>query len=111
MKGIVKNAAIVIALGMAGGSMAAHAGDADIAKVRYSAHQLETEYGRDAVYRQLRNAAEAVCGSTYLREAGSLYMRAKNAECQKAKMDEMIDKIGNRDLTDMHRDTGVVVGD
>lgn len=109
MKGIIRSAVLAIALT---GTGAAYAGnDADVAKVRYQAWQLETEHGRDAVYRQLKNAAEAVCGPTDLRRAGTLYMRAKNAACQKEKLNEMVDKIGNRELTVMHRDTGIVVGD
>ncbi len=109
MKGMIKSAAIVLALA---GTGAAYAGnDADVAKVRYSANTLETEYGRDAVYRQLKNAVEAVCGSTNRLQAGSLYMRAKNAECQKEKLDELIDQIGHRELGAMHRKEGIVVGD
>ncbi len=49
--------------------------------VTFSRAELATTEGRDAVERQIRNAAEAVCGSRDVRIAGSLSVLAENEEC------------------------------
>ncbi len=108
MKNIIKSTAVALAIV---GSASAFAGNYDSQTVRYSADELNTERGRAAVYRELRLAVEAVCGSTNLRKAGSLYNKQQNEACVDAKLDEMIDKIGHRELSSMHRNEGVIVGD
>jgi len=108
MKGIVKNMVFMAAIT---GAAAAQAGVYDSQTVRYSTARLDSHDGRAAVYRELQLAVQAVCGPTSLRKAGSLYQKAKNVACAEEKLDEMIEQIGHRELTELHRQTGVVVGD
>ncbi len=49
--------------------------------VTYDRGELATAEGRARVERRIGNAAEAVCGPTDFREAGSLTLASKNESC------------------------------
>lgn len=108
MRTIAKTLLIVATMASAA---AAQAGHYDSKTIRYSTKQLDSLDGRAAVYRELKLAVQAVCGPTNLRKAGSVYQKRINADCTKTRLDEMIEKIGHRELTALHRQTDIVVGD
>ena len=49
--------------------------------VSYNADDADTSYGRVVLERQIRRAAEQVCGSQNLRLAGSIGQVMKNRSC------------------------------
>ncbi|MFT6093696.1 MAG: UrcA family protein [Pseudohongiellaceae bacterium] len=49
--------------------------------VTYNANDTSTNYGRVELERQIRHAAEKVCGSRHLRQAGSIGQAVKNRTC------------------------------
>lgn len=107
MKGIIRSVVFAAGLSMAGAAMA----DPNDIKVRYSPSDLRFEEGRAAVYKELRRAAEAACGPTDLRKAGSVYNKRKNEICVSDSLDRLVEVIDHQELTRLHRKSGIVLGD
>jgi UrcA family protein len=49
--------------------------------VTYNAGDASTNYGRVELERQIRRAAEKVCGSRHWKKAGSIGQAMKNRDC------------------------------
>jgi UrcA family protein len=49
--------------------------------VTYNANDTSTNYGRVELERQIRSAAEKVCGSRHLRQPGSVGQAVENRNC------------------------------
>ena len=59
-------------------------------RVTYNADDAITNHGRIELERQIRNAAEQICGSQDLRRAGSIEQVVRNRNCyQKAVADAL----------------------
>ena len=64
-------------------------------RVTYSADDTATSYGRVVLEREIRRAAEQVCGAQDLRSAGSIGQVMKNRSCfEKAVTDAFADLDG-----------------
>ena len=62
--------------------------------VTYDRGELATAQGRARVERRIENAAEAVCGPTDFREAGSLSIASKNRSCVEQAIESATSQVG-----------------
>lgn len=72
------------------------------ATVSYVDLDLGTEAGVRKLYRRLQRASHDVCGSTVLRQVGSLSRLRVNERCYRDSLSTAVDRVENRRLSEIH---------
>ena len=96
---------VAAALTMAAGVNAAMIKSVEEATVKVDARgiDLNSERGQEMLYDRLQRAAKKVCGSTSVREVGSLKSAMDNQACFDETLSKAVESVGNRSLSRIHK--------
>lgn len=67
-------------------------------RVQFTRSEMATAEGRAALQHRIERAAKTVCGPLGAREAGGLYLAARNHECYSNAVDSALSQIEAREL-------------
>ena len=71
--------------------------------VGYGDLNLASNAGQLALQRRINRAAQQVCGSAYMREAGSLRQASDNRNCQERAISEVMDQLSKHQIASTAR--------
>ena len=74
--------------------------ESDAVTIQYRAGDLQTTNGQKALYQQLSRASKKVCGSTSVKEAGTVSRARQNATCAKQALNRAMQQVGMEDYGD-----------
>ena len=73
--------------------------------VNTEAFNLSSSTGQEMLYERLKTAARQVCGSTNLREAGSLERVLDNRTCYQDALAQAVEDVNSRGVSAIHSDS------
>ena len=73
--------------------------------VNTEAFNLDSSAGQEMLYERLKTAAKQVCGTTNLREAGSLERALQNRSCYRDALSQAVEDVNNAGITGIHKDS------
>ncbi len=73
--------------------------------VSTEAYNLSSDAGQEMLYDRLRSAARQVCGTTNLREAGSLEQALQNRACIRNSLSQAVEDVNHRGLKSLHENS------
>jgi len=102
--GLIATSALILALGVPTISSAALTNGSEDYEVSisYADLDLSGDAGVVSLYSRLKNAANKVCGSTSLVEAGSIRRVTRSKACQDDFLSRAIAQIDNEMLSELH---------
>ena len=96
---------VTAALGASIGANAAmiKTNDNNAVKVDVRGLDLSSERGQEVLYHRLQNAAKQICGSSNVREVGSLGRALDNKSCYNETLSNSVETVGSEGLEKIHQ--------
>ena len=73
-----------------------------VIKVDTSAYNLTSTAGQEMLYQELKSAARDVCGTTNLRQAGSVELALQNRACVRDALAQAVKDVNNASVSELH---------
>ena len=70
--------------------------------VSYEKAELKSSHGQKRIYQQMKTASRKLCGSTSMKEAGSLAASAANGDCYEGTLTAAVQRLDNKAITELH---------
>ena len=98
---------VVLFTGALGASISANAAmiktnDNNSVKVDVRGLDLSSQRGQEVLYHRLQNAAKKICGSSSVREVGSLVRALDNKSCYNETLSNSVEALGSESLEQIH---------